>query len=552
MTISRIATATALGVAGLVCWTGAAGASVPAPRSPSSGLSRYLGQHLDWGACPADAADLTKAGAQCAQVTAPLDYAAPDGPTITLAISRIEARDRAHRRGVLLANPGGPGGPGLEYAALMKPAMKDAADRYDLIGFDPRFVGRSTPIYCGASPRPQPTHSRREAFEASVRSARETARRCYEHGNNAALLPHASSRNVARDMDLIRAVLGERRLSYYGVSYGGDLGAVYTQMFPRRADRIVIDSVTDPALTQYENFQAAGPAQERGLDEWAAWTARRSDEYKLGATPRQVRTSVERVVSTVDGGPLRFGDFTLDASALGLVLRQLVANEESNPVLARSVRNLVDAAAGQDVQPVPELRMWLELFNKPTPELDNLFNSGNAFLCGDGGWPAGGWPSDPERYWRNIENARRTQPVFAATANGIFPCPFWKTAPREPGVAIGNRVPLLLLQARRDNNVPYTGAVALHRKLEGSRMISADIRSHGVFGRGVDGLTPVPCADRAVNAYLRTGALPAADLNCAAPGRPYAQRELQRDVDAIRAGSGSTAVPVSVWSPSPG
>jgi pimeloyl-ACP methyl ester carboxylesterase len=117
------------------------------------------------------------------------------------------------------------------------------------------------------------------------------------------------------------------------------------------------------------------------------------------------------------------------------------------------------------------------------------------------------------------ERARRTQPVFAATANAIFPCPFWKTEPREPGVEIGNRVPLLLLQAERDNNVPYAGAVAMHRRLKGSRMISAGIRSHGVYGRGIDGLTAVPCADRAVNAYLRTGTLPATDITCAHPGR---------------------------------
>ncbi|KAB2340634.1 alpha/beta hydrolase [Actinomadura rudentiformis] len=528
MTIPRTATAvTTLAMSALVGWTGAAPAwgsaaasgSAPvsdaAPRSSSPDLSRYLGQRLDWGPCPADATELTEAGAQCAQVTVPLDYSAPDGRSIKLAISRIKAKDGARRRGILLSNPGGPGGPGLSYTAQLRPAMKDAADGYDLIGFDPRFVGRSTPIYCGLSLQGKPTHSRREAFEASVQNARETARLCYEHGDNAALLPHASSRNVARDMDLIRAVLGERKLSFYGVSYGADLGATYAQMFPGHADRIVIDSVTDPTLTQYENFQAAGAAQESGLNEWAAWTAQRSNEYRLGRTPQQVRAVVERLSARVDAGPLPIGDYTVHANVLGLILRQMVGTEESNPTLAKTVRNLVDAADGKQVQPVPELRMWLELFRNPSPELDNQFSSGNAIFCGDGGWPAGGWPADPEQYWQNIERARRTQPVFAATANAIFPCPFWKTQPRESGVEIGNRVPLLLLQATRDNNVPYAGAVVMHRKLKGSRMISADIRSHGVYGREVDGLTPISCADRAVNAYLRTGTLPAADINCA-------------------------------------
>ncbi|MFC4050196.1 alpha/beta hydrolase [Actinomadura syzygii] len=512
----------ALGLAGAVAWTGVwAGTASAAPSGgpgPGGGLAEFVGQRVDWGACPEDAADLKEAGAQCAELTVPLDYAAPDGATIKLAVSRIKATDKAHRRGILLTNPGGPGGPGLDYTASLRPVMKDAAGRYDLIGFDPRFIGRSTPIYCGLSPKVQETHSRREAFETSVRSARETAQRCYEHGNNAALLPHASSRNVARDMDLIRAVLGERKLSYFGTSYGGDLGAVYTQMFPRRSDRIVIDSVTDPTKTQYENFQAGGPAQERALDEWAAWTSERAAEYRLGTTPRQVRKTVERLSARVDRGPLRLGDHYVDANILGLLTRQFVNNEEDNELLARSVRNFVDAAEGRQVQPIPELKMWLELFSKPDPALDNLFNGGNAVFCGDGGWPAGGWPSDPEQYWRSIQQARRTQPVFAATANAIFPCPFWKTKPRESGTAIDNGVPVLILQARRDNNVPYPGAVSLHRALKGSRLLSADIRSHGVYARGIDGLTPVPCADDAVNAYLRTGVLPAADIDCPKPG----------------------------------
>ncbi|WP_199487269.1 alpha/beta hydrolase [Actinomadura spongiicola] len=512
----------ALGLAGVVAWTTTA-AAAPAPgpsRAPASGaLTRFVDQPVAWDTCPEDAADLREAGAQCAELTVPLDHAAPNGTTIKIAVSRIKAKDRAHRRGILLSNPGGPGGPGLEYTAALRPAMKDVADRYDLIGFDPRFVGRSTPIYCGTSPRPRPTHSRREAFEASVRGAQETARRCFKHENNAALLPYASSRNLARDMDLIRAVLGERKLSYYGISYGGDLGAVYTQMFPDRVDRVVIDSVTDPAKTQYENFQAAGPAQERGLDEWAAWTSRRAAEYRLGITPRQVRESVERLTARVDRGPIRLSGHSVDASVLGLLLRQFVGNEEDNELLAKSVRDFVDASEGRQVEANPELKNWLDLFSEPNPALDNLFNSGNAYLCGDGGWPAGGWPSDPEQYWRNIQRARHTQPVFAPVANAIFPCPFWKTPPREPGVAIDNKVPVLVLQARRDNNVPYPGAVALHRALKGSRLISADIRSHGVYARGIDGLTPVPCADDAVNAYLRTGALPAADIDCPQPRR---------------------------------
>ncbi|MFD5187182.1 alpha/beta hydrolase [Streptomyces sp. NPDC058357] len=100
----------------------------------------------------------------------------------------------------------------------------------------------------------------------------------------------------------------------------------------------------------------------------------------------------------------------------------------------------------------------------------------------------------------------------------MAPCAFWTSTSREPATVVGNDVPVLMLQARRDNNVPYEGALALHRRLTGSRLVTADIRSHGVYGRGLDGLTPVPCADDAVNRYLRDGTLPGTDLTCERAG----------------------------------
>ncbi|MFC6881906.1 MULTISPECIES: alpha/beta hydrolase [Actinomadura] len=502
----------------------AAAAAVPALAVPASAASRpsptarFQHQRLVWGPCSPGQQELNEAGAQCARVTVPLDYAAPGGRTIQIAVSRVPARDKAHRRGVLLSNPGGPGGTGLDYTLSLRPALKGAADRYDLIGFDPRFLGESTPITCDPAPPPSPpgATSPRADFEASVRDARATAERCGAHGGNTALLPHASSRNVARDMDVIRAALGERRLSYYGTSYGADLGAVYAQMFPRHTDRIVIDSSTDGHSTQYELFRQAGGPLESGLDEWAAWTARHSREYRLGTTPARVRAGVQRLLARAETRPITVAGQPLNAPLLRLYFRQLVQHTENDPALARSVRTLTDAAAGRPVTPDADLAGFLRLAG--SSGLADLMVGGALFMCGDGGWPAGGWPRDPERYWANMQRGRADQPVFGPLVNGmIAPCAFWPVAPREPAVRIGNAVPVLMLQARRDNNVPYPGAVALHRKLAGSRLVTVDIRSHGVFGRGLEGKRPVPCADRAVAAYLSGGPLPHRDSTCPAP-----------------------------------
>ncbi|WP_055699062.1 alpha/beta hydrolase [Streptomyces silaceus] len=482
-----------LGLVGLLAGTVAAATGLPeAPKSPT--------QNVSWGRCSADQKELNEAGAQCAKVTVPLDYADPGGRTIKIAISRVKAKSPGERRGILLSNPGGPGGTGLAHTLALRPTLKDVADRYDLIGFDPRFLGESTPVTCGTAPRPKPpaeTTTPRADFEESVRAARDTARRCREHGDNAALLPHASTRNVARDMDAIRAALGEPRLSYYGISYGADLGAVYTQLFPRPADRVVLDSSTDPAATQYELFQRSGAPAE------AALTGR-------------VRTDVEKLLARAERHPIPVKDQRLNAPLLRLVVKQLVQHEENDPRLAEVVSDLKKAAAGEEFEPGPALSGLLDLL--ASPELESSMAGGAIFMCGDGGWPAGGWPKDPATYWKNMQRSRATQPVFGPYVNGmIAPCAFWGSEPREPGTKIGNSVPLLMLQARHDNNVPYEGALALHERLTGSRLVTADIRSHGVYGRGNDGLTPVPCADRAVNTYLRDGKLPAADLTCAKP-----------------------------------
>ncbi|ALG11897.1 alpha/beta hydrolase [Kibdelosporangium phytohabitans] len=490
--------ALAVGVSTLIAGPTPAAASPPA-------------EQLVWRSCPDE--DLAKAGAQCAEVTVPLDYSAPGGRTVKIAISRIKAT-AGPKRGILLGNPGGPGGAGLGYLLSLRPALGAVADQYDLIGFDPRFLGESQPISCGTPPPPgQPgvrTNPRKD-FDSAIESARDLAERCHE--TNAALLPHASTRNAARDMDAIRAALGAGKLSYFGTSYGADLGAVFTQMFPARADRIVIDSSTDPAASQYELFQRTGRPLERAMDEWAAWVAGHHSTYRLGRTATEVRDTVWRVLKHAGHTPIPVDGNRISAHVVRLMLKQSLHNQEHNPALAALVRDLVAADAGTLTKPGPELAAMLGLLT--SPELEASLVGGALFMCGDGGWPAGGWPKNPRTYWHNMQRSRAAEPVFGPYVNGmIAPCAFWKSTPREGGTAIGNNVPVLMLHALRDNNVTYDGALALHRRLAGSRMVTADIRSHGVYGRGAEGLTAVPCADEAVNDYLRGGALPTGDITC--------------------------------------
>ncbi|MFD0889320.1 alpha/beta fold hydrolase, partial [Streptosporangium algeriense] len=250
------------GMAAVLAGTALATALTGTARA-DDGLAGFHNQRIDWHRCqngPDDEAgrELDAAKAQCAEITVPLDYGRPDGRTIKVAMSRLKATDPAHRRGTLLYNPGGPGVPVTYLALMVKKAVPEVAARYDLIGMDPRFVGRSTPLNCGwPTPIVGSAGPDRRSFDRTTALARDLASRCAAQRD---VLPYVSTRDTARDMDVVRAALGERKLSYLGSSYGTYLGAVYLQLFPGRADRVVLDSAVDVDRYGPDLARHQGPA----------------------------------------------------------------------------------------------------------------------------------------------------------------------------------------------------------------------------------------------------------------------------------------------------
>ncbi|MFB9781740.1 alpha/beta fold hydrolase [Rhodococcus baikonurensis] len=204
-------------------------------------------------------------------VTVPLDYSAADGKTIEVAISRVASTDPAQRRGILLTNPGGPGGRGLGLPEILNAGMTpEVAAAYDVIGMDTRGLGKSTPIDCGVE---QMTWMRSpgttdEGWNESVALAREAADKCWDKYPD--YLPHINTQNIARDLDVIRGALDQEKASYFGWSYGTYLGATYAQMFPDRIDRVVLDSAPDPKKYGYEMFPGHGPGQREGYRRFLA------------------------------------------------------------------------------------------------------------------------------------------------------------------------------------------------------------------------------------------------------------------------------------------
>ncbi|MFD7844631.1 alpha/beta fold hydrolase [Nocardia sp. NPDC059764] len=486
------------GLVGAVAYTTTAVTDHAAAAEP---LDRYYHQALTWQSCAEPGLD--GLGAQCTDITVPLNYAEPQGRTTTVAISRIPATDPARRRGVMLSNPGGPGGAGLDYFVDTGKAMTaDVRAGYDLIGMDPRGVGRSAAVDCrwptgfGLQFAGVDAHG----FAESVATQADLAARCAAAEGDR--LPYFTTRNTARDMDVIRGVLGEEKLNYLGTSYGTYLGAVYTQMFPERSDRFVLDSTVDPDRYGASGLvQLMGPPNEAALDAWAEWTAVHADEYRLGATGPEVRAGVENLIARAAAEPVRIGDFEVDAHHLPLVLYIAFDSPNQYPLAARQIRELTDAAAGVRVTPDDDLAAKLDVILRARPRDSS---PQMAVLCGDVGVPR-----DPRWYLRNIEAARATQPVFAALAENISPCAFWPPPVESPTV-IGNSVPALIIQSTGDTRTAYAGALGMHRALTASRLVTLEnVAIHSIFGR-----YPNACVYDAVNTYLRDGTLPGADLTC--------------------------------------
>ncbi|MFF9428525.1 alpha/beta hydrolase [Streptomyces sp. NPDC014746] len=478
-------------------------AEAPAPRRAISAdpWKQYTQQKPHWKRCEAAG----PANFQCATLTVPLDYARPGGKKLPIAVSRIKATDPRKRHGVLLLNPGGPGGPGLDMPQWMGPELPTAVkERYDLIGFDPRGVGQSSPVTCGMNDEELNWQRPYKAatFAKDVRWARTVADKCRAKAGD--VLPHLTTRNTARDMDLIRTVLGERKVSYLGYSYGTYLGAVYTQMFPQRADRFVLDSAVDPQRIWRGMIQVWAEGAEPAFKRWTTWTAERHATYKLGATPAAVGKTFWDLVARADRKPIDFqgtllsGDdiragraMFFDAKGAAEAIAELKKAAEGTPSAAPSRRSA-------SPRPVPPS------FARAVPA-DNGEAAFWSVACAD----TRAWPRDPEQYRRDAIRDKVRYPLYGDFASNILPCAFWKNG-SEPATKVDNRVGALVLQNEWDSQTPLVSGQGLHRSMKGSRMVTVlDGQGHGVYGSK-------SCADKTATAYLTTGRLPAADLTCRA------------------------------------
>jgi pimeloyl-ACP methyl ester carboxylesterase len=464
-------------------------------------LSSYDHQRLQWTTCPG----IDDSRMQCASVRVPLDYTHPQRRAISVTISRLPAADPAQRRGVLLTTGGGPGDAGVALPLQLDQSLDPKVlAEYDLIGFDVRFLERSTPISCGQpAEEPGGYWVRVDGFQSFATTSQQAAALARDCERNAGwALPYATTANAARDMDIVRAALGERTISYLGGSYAALLGVAYSSLFPQRLDRLVLDSPPDYD-TVWRSFEVGRTAaMESNYDAFLAWLAQNDGGYHLGTTAAQVGSTITAVLQQAATRPIVAGGHAWTYGELGYLLVVATYFQQLWPVVAI---DFVSIRAGAP-PPVP-----LEVFPSALPgtpgvPADNHTAVNLAFRCGDNAWP-----HQAATYQDDLSWYSRLYPVYGPADANIGPCAFWPVSKDNTIALSANRTRgALITAALLDAAVPLPNSLATHAAIRGSRLVTVDQRVHVPLLSGQGG----PCMMSAVTTYLLTGKLPASDVSC--------------------------------------
>lgn len=472
----------------------------PAGTVAAEDLADFYDQQLEWSACGD--------GFECATLTVPLDYDDPAGDTIDVEVNRRPSTGDADRVGSLIVNPGGPGASGLDYARTPDVASDEVLAAFDLVGFDPRGVGASTPVEClddaDFDAYIEIDGSPDDATEVTVldEASREFAEACQAESGQ--LLPHVGTADVARDLDMLRAVLGDEELYYLGKSYGTLIGATYAELFPERVGRLVLDGAIDPSLSPAEQ----GMAQAAGFE--GALTAFVEDcllytECPLDGRPGAAVAQVADLMAEIDADPLPTDsgrELVQTLATYGLAVT-LYDREFGWPLLRQALGAAIDEGDGT------VLLMLSDIYLGREPDGSYTSNSNEAIAavsCIDSDGLA-----DVAAIEALLPDYEERSPIFGSfIAYGGLVCAHWPAEPTDEALEItaAGAAPILVVGTTRDPATPYEWSQALAAQLDSGLLLTYEGDGHTAYGRGS------PCVDDAVDAYLLTGEPSAEDTAC--------------------------------------
>ena len=471
-----------------------------AERAPST-LSQYQSQKLTWSTCYDNF--------ECTYLQVPVDYLNFKEGRFKLRVLRLKAINQRKKIGSLVINPGGPGASGVDYAYNAEYVFSPSLlEKYDIVGFDPRGVGQSDPIRCltnsqtDASLAADSKPDNKDELNVLIRQMRQYVSRCESRTHD---ILHFSTADSARDMDLLRAALGEKRLNYLGVSYGTYLGTLYADFFPSRVGRMVLDGAISPIVSSTEQNLTQAVGFDSALNAFIADCYSQSD-CVLKQPVAAARLQIISLFHNAARKPL--------SSSKGRVVTESL-------VVLGTASALYDRATGW-----PQLRVALK---------QSQTGNGNKFLAladeyaqrnSDGTYISNETDAQFVIDCLDWKGARTTAEIaseakiFAAKAPVFGPylaysglsCQFFpKLAIASPVIKKISTTPIIIVGTTRDPATPYSWALDLHSAILNSRLISLNGDGHTGYGHGSS------CVDNAVDHYFLTGIPPAQDLTCTSP-----------------------------------
>jgi pimeloyl-ACP methyl ester carboxylesterase len=484
-------------------WASAPIAGPPGP-APTT-LAGYYAQKLHWQAC--------HQGFQCARLLVPFDYRRPAWRRFSLPVIRLAATDPAQRIGSLVVNPGGPGGSGVSYALQARSEIAaPVRARFDIVGFDPRGVGASEPaIYCLTGPQLDTYFSTNENLTGAshlapvIAEAKQFARGCERESG--ALLPWVGTPNAARDMDVLRAALGDAKLTYLGKSYGTYLGTWYAQLFPSHVRALVLDGAIDPGSSSLRMNIVQGQGFEVALRAFVAdCVARAGCPVGRGSVAAGV-ARIQALVSRATAHPL-INNLSNQRADGALVLNG-IATALYSQAYWPTLREALTSAFGGDGTVLVELAnaLWER---STTGQYTNLADANMAVECLDRPWPSGTGPSGLSRWRSAAAAAARAAPAFGSPIMwGSLPCAYWpvRSSPL-PSIRAAGAPPILVIGNKRDPATPYRWAQALAGDLKSGVLLGWDGNGHTAYMMGSS------CVDGLVNRYLVDLAVPRSGTVC--------------------------------------
>jgi pimeloyl-ACP methyl ester carboxylesterase len=441
-------------------------------------------------------------GWQCAEFTVPLDYANPAASELTLALTRLPASNPDARIGSLFYNPGGPGAPAIEFLQLSAFAIpSEIKERFDLVAFDPRGVGGSSPILCGDNIQQllalDPDPPTDEAWQSLLDSVQAFADLCAERAG--AALPHYGTMNVARDMDRIRQALGEKQISYLGFSYGTSIGQVYANLFPNNVRAMVLDGALDNALT----------AEQRNLEQMLGFDAAlgRFMEYcrETACFSVDPQEAIATLIQRTDEAPIPAPNADRSLSQ-GELFSGITGNLYARFQWGGLANAIAEALAGDASRMI---RLVDETWQRyPDGSYPNYFEAYYAVECLD------------HPFSRDPEEHRELKPEYAAQSilgdwwiNTSLPCAVWAAEPSPPPIpTAAGAPPILVIGNTGDPATPYKWAVALSQQLDSAVLLTYDAEGHTAY------LQLNSCIDGTVNAYLLDLTVPQEGTVCGNAG----------------------------------